>query len=906
MNANVLFAVFKRNFTSYFSSPLGYVFILVFVFLSTGSVVLSPEFFNVNLANLDQLNKAFPYIMLIFVPAITMGIWADEKRQGTDELLLTLPASDLDIVLGKYLAGVSIYTVSLLYSLVCNFAVLKVLGNPDIGLITGTYFGYWLVGLAMLGIGMTASFLTTNLTVAFILGLVFNVPLLALNWIDTVVAGPIGLAIKQWSIVDQFRDFGRGVITFSGLIYFAMIVAVSLYVSMILIARRHWFTGEQRHALVLHYAVRALALLGLTIGLNALFNRNDVRLDVTSEKLSSLSATTRDMLDKLDPKAPPIVIEAFISPNVPESYVQTRMTLLNTLRELQARGHGRVRVRINDTERFTDEAERAKQRYGIEPRQVTFQQRGAYNDEYLFLHVAVTSGLQKVPPVFFDRGIPVEYELVRSVGTMAQTKRKKIGVVNTDAPLFGRFDFQTGGSGGDWPVIEELKKQYDVVQLDLAKWQDEKCDAVLAVQPSSLSPEDMDRFVDLVSSGMPTAIFEDPFPRFIPGIPGTAAPKQPPGGMNPMMMMQQPRTPKGDITRLWDVLGVDFTGDQVVFQHFNPYPRMSWFNKEPEFVFVDEGAGEVSNEDEITSKLKQLLFPFPGSIRDKNTSKLKFVPLVTTGTVTGTIQTSELRPGPRGELDPRRQLVPRGKSYILAAEIVGDLPDDKQPDGANAETKPGTAAPEAPAPKTAKRVHVVLVADLDMLTQPFFEVRAMGENSEAGVHFNFDNITFILNAVDKLSGDDRFIELRKRRPVHRTLKTIDKWTEEARKEADKSREKYNEQFKEREKEARDEYKKRMDAISKDADAITRLQDVVGVQMDLQRRMSVQVSQLEQERDRDIATIRKDLKNKLNAVQNTVKTWTMFLPPAPLLALAIVVWAIRRSRESEGVSRSRMR
>ncbi len=104
MNTNVLCAVFKRNFVNYFANPTGYVFICVFLLLSSCAAFRPSEFFTANLCNLDALNGAITLILLFFVPAITMGVWADESRQGTDELLLTIPAGDLEIVLGKYLA----------------------------------------------------------------------------------------------------------------------------------------------------------------------------------------------------------------------------------------------------------------------------------------------------------------------------------------------------------------------------------------------------------------------------------------------------------------------------------------------------------------------------------------------------------------------------------------------------------------------------------------------------------------------------------------------------------------------------------------------------------------------------------------------------------------------------------
>ena len=349
MNTKVLRAVFKRDFVSYFANPTGYVFICVFVLLSTIAAFWPNEFFVTNLANLDQLNKMFPFIMLVFIPAVTMAIWAGERRQGTDELLLTIPAADLHIVVGKYLAGVAIYSVALLFSLVCNYSVLAFLGDPDTGLLVGTYVGYWLVGLAMLAAGMVASFLTSNLTVAYVLGAVFNVPLVFAVKADVISSREMAMAIKQWSIGEQFRDFGRGIISLSGLVYFGAIVAVALYASMVLIGRRHWIRGRVGYLLMgAHYLVRGGSLVVIAIAVIVFFNHYDRRPDVTSERLSSLSPDTVKLLKNLQVERP-VQIEAFVSPTVPEAYVQTRADLLTMLRELHRRGGETVEVRVNDT-----------------------------------------------------------------------------------------------------------------------------------------------------------------------------------------------------------------------------------------------------------------------------------------------------------------------------------------------------------------------------------------------------------------------------------------------------------------------------------------------------------------------------------------------------------------------------
>src|SRR5262245_53814841 len=491
MNLTVLKAIFKRDFISYFSNPTGYVFICVFVVLSALAAFWPPDFFGNNLANLDQLNKWLPFIMLVFIPAITMSIWAEERRQGTDELLLTLPASDLDVVLGKYLAAVAIYSVSLLFSMFAIYLVFSWgLGSPDGGLFLGSYLGYWFIGLAMVSIGMVASFLTKNLTVGFILGMIFNLPLALFGVADWFIKDPqLAESVKRWSAVSQFGDFQRGVISLSGVSYFVMIAALMLYICMVLISHRHWQGRDDGDSMWAHYFLRALALGALVVGVNLFFaHRNSLHYDMTSEKINSLSDSSVKLVHDLrdNPKVKSIRIDAYVSPQVPAEYAAHKLNFLSTLQELSALSGGKIVVDIHEIENFSEDATLAERAYGIESRNIRTFTNGSSSAQDIYLGAAFRSGLDKVVIPFIDKGIPVEYELIRSICTVAQQERKKLGVVKTDVPLFGGFTMQ--GPTDESQIITELKKQYEVVEVDPSKPIENRCDVLLAVQPSSLSP----------------------------------------------------------------------------------------------------------------------------------------------------------------------------------------------------------------------------------------------------------------------------------------------------------------------------------------------------------------------------------------------------------------------------------
>ena len=919
MKWHVLDAVFKRNFVAYFSNPTGYVFICVFVLLGSLAAFWPPEFFNANLANLDQLNRYLPAILLVFVPAITMSVWADERRQGTDELLLTIPASDLEVVVGKYLAAVGIFTVALMFSCICNLILLLSWGTPDAGLFLTNYLGYWFTGLAMLATGMVASFLTSNLTVGFILGVLFNAPLALADQAGTVMGPRAAAAVKAWSLAEHFSDFGRGVISLSSIAYFFGIVVVCLYLAMVLIGRRHWAGRRDGEGLGLHYLVRALGLVAAAVGVALVCRTLDVRGDLSEERISTLSPDTRRLLQTLDVDRP-IDIKAYVSPTVPEDYAQTKINLLNTLRQLERLGRGRLSVEVIPTDPRTEEAALASQQFGIEPVSVLARVRGAYREEPIFLGCAITSGLEKVVVPFFDKGTPVEYELIRSICTAAQQKRKRLGLVTTDAELFGGFDMMSGQGRPRQPLVDELEKQYDVVQVDASAPITERFDVLLAVQPSSLGPEQMVNFVAAVRSGQPVVIFEDPLPVLMQGIPGTSQPRRSPAG--PMAMFGPQAQPKGDLNLLWEALGTRLAtrggrpamgqsgaAPSIVYQDYNPHLKL---DLPTEFVFIDadlpDAKAGFNQSVPASAGLREVLFPFPGSLQKIDGVDVTWTPLVrTVAERTGTVEVAEVE-RLLGQGDMRQLPIfekRADESLVLAVLVEGRAAAPSDPQG---EEKEGQAAPAAP-------VRAVIVADIDLLDGRIFGLRTRPDEVFG---LDFDNVEFALNLLDTLAGDNRFIEIRKRKPKHRTLERIEDAVASARQDADRQRAAFIADFERAETNASDAMQKEVGAFEKriqeleaqgNADpqaAMQAMQQLASSQRLAQRKLDTKIEQLRRKRDAEVDTVERKLQAQVRREQDRQKWLAVLLPPIPPLVVAFFVFFRRRAQEREGVATSRLR
>ena len=950
LRSHVIKAVFWRNLASYFSGVLGYLFILVFV-VACAATAFSPRFFTNNLATLDQLSDAFPMLLLFIVPAVTMTSWAEERRQGTDELLFTLPATDFEILLGKYLAMLAVYTIALAFS-GFNLFVLERYADPDWGLLFTTYVGYWLAGGTLLAAGMFASVLTNSMTVAFVLGVVvcivpvfgdrlayFSVQAVPYAWVLGIaliaiamviqflltapnratvfslagVGGFLCLSTATWFAVkvsggkvlfvpadfasfglgEQLRDFGLGLITLTSLVYFVSLTAFLLYLNSVLIGKRHWSGGREGATMGMQFVVRSVSLAVALASVNVLAVKLSeafpLNLDVTTEKLFTLSKSTNDLIDQIT-KDRPVRIQAFISADVPREQVTIQKRLKGLLRQYDRAGGSRLDVRFVDVAPFTPEAEEARL-LGVMPMMVFTDEDGRRGTQEIFMGVVVSSPVDEVVVPVFEAGTPIEYELTRSIRTVANEERLTVGMLTTDAKVAGGFDMQSFRQSPEWRIQTELKKQYKVEQVPAdAPIDSKKFDVLMAVWPSSLSAQQMRNFVDYVKSGRPTLIFDDPLPYFEGG--GQNAPRMPkprPGGMfGGMNQPPEPKAEDGKLTSLMRALEITWDNGQVVFDlaGIGLHPEFA-SQISPELVFISTKTGNpgaINPNSSVSSGLQEILTFFPGEIRQRKESEFKFDALLRTSGKSGLLQWEEItKPGGMFgagieiEQNPNRMIT--NDAYTLAAHITGKGSKDQ----------PG--------------VNAIFVADSDIISNQLFGL----ETSQQLPNLRIDNIKFVLNCVDVLAGETSYIELRKRRPQLRILTAIQEVSTKLREEQNKERglaeSKAKEQF--------DKAQKRLDdaveEIEKDPSLtpIQRAQKIQIVRETEQRKADVARATIEREKQQEMQRIEAHTKRQIRAYEDQIRWWCIFLPPIPAVILGIIVLSSRINAEHRNVEADRL-
>ncbi len=243
-----MLALIQKEIRAFFGSIIGYLVVMVYLLINSVFLWLFPGSFNIldgGYASLGYLFTISPWVFLFLIPALSMRLFADEKKGGTMELLLTKPLSDLQIVLAKYSAGLVLLFVSLLPTLIYYYTVYQ-LGNPsgnvDSGATFGSYVGLLFLGGAFLSIGLFASSLTDNQIVAFLLAMFLCFFLF--YGFDQIAGfalfGSLDLFILKLGINEHYISMSRGVIDSRDVLYFVSLIATFVAATRLVIQSRKW------------------------------------------------------------------------------------------------------------------------------------------------------------------------------------------------------------------------------------------------------------------------------------------------------------------------------------------------------------------------------------------------------------------------------------------------------------------------------------------------------------------------------------------------------------------------------------------------------------------------------------------------------------------------------------------
>ncbi|MFH1614005.1 MAG: ABC transporter permease [Planctomycetota bacterium] len=225
---NGFLAVFKREFKSYFATPVAYVFLVVFLFFS-GYLTFKQGFFDARQAEMRAFFVNMPLLFVFMVPATAMRLWSEERRSGSIELLLTLPITPTQAVLGKFFAGWLFLMIALLLTFPVPITVCY-LGDPDIGLIATGYLGTLLMAGGFLAIGCFFSAVSKNQVVCFVLCvvacaiLVFAGMPTTLDYLSTFMPRGMVTGVENMSFQSHFESMQKGVVEFRDLSYFLLLI----------------------------------------------------------------------------------------------------------------------------------------------------------------------------------------------------------------------------------------------------------------------------------------------------------------------------------------------------------------------------------------------------------------------------------------------------------------------------------------------------------------------------------------------------------------------------------------------------------------------------------------------------------------------------------------------------------
>ena len=352
-----MYYLLKKEINSFLGSFIGYIVLITFLLANSLFLWVFSGSFNIidnSYASLDGLFELAPWLYLFLVPAITMRLFAEEKKQGTMEVLLTRPLSDSKIIIAKYLGGLLLVILSLLPTLVYFYSVYQIgspVGNIDIGGTWGSFTGLFFLAAIYVAIGLFASSLSDNQIVAFIVAMVFSF-IFYVGFDFIAQAGmPNSLAnVFSWlSINEHYLAVSRGVLELSDLVYFVGMVILILGISKFWIRKGSKFNRKSLVKQVLFFT---------SILLICIFSTNStLRIDLTGDKRYSVSEATKSIVSELDET---LYVELYLAGDMPAGLKRLQKAIEDKANDLDAYAPEKIQFTIKDPLQIKKEKQKAQ------------------------------------------------------------------------------------------------------------------------------------------------------------------------------------------------------------------------------------------------------------------------------------------------------------------------------------------------------------------------------------------------------------------------------------------------------------------------------------------------------------------------------------------------------------------
>ena len=505
-----MWAIYKKEIRQFFNALIAYLVIGVFL---TGIGLLTWVFpdtsvLNYGYADLETLFGLGPFVLMFLIPAVTMRMFAEEKKAGTLELLFTKPISDWQIILGKYWAALTIVFVAIIPTLIYAYA-LSALGNPvgnlDIPGIAGSYIGLLLIASVFVAIGLLASSLSENQIVSFVLAVFLCFLMFAgLFSASGLFSGQWTLYVKELSLSYHYEAMSRGLIDTRNLSYLISTSVFMLILTQLKLGARLFSYRKLKDKILM----RSVLLLLVLFALNVLSANVYSRIDFMADKRFTLKPATKEMLANLDK---PLSIEILLSGDLPVQYQRLTQALDQTIRDFDAQSPSAITsFKTDPSDAPTTEERNRNYEYlmnqNLSPVRAFYTENGSQSNKLIFPYiilkydqraaaVSVFEGKTGISPdeVINQAVENLEFALAVGIQRLARLDRKKVGILQGHGDL-GSLDI------AGFKV--DMVQYFDLFELPLDDNRLNEMDALVISKPkSAFSREDKFKLDQYIMNG---------------------------------------------------------------------------------------------------------------------------------------------------------------------------------------------------------------------------------------------------------------------------------------------------------------------------------------------------------------------------------------------------------------------